>query len=728
MAEPPETRSRSRAPGTLRACAPAAFAFLAIALPLAFWPGRLGYRHLAAGAAAGLGCAALAALAAPPLRRKRAFLAAAAAGLAAAGAGSAAGLWREARGRAPSLAEAFRLEPGGTVEAFLERLQRRPPKDVASLLKAAPEKRSRRSDLLLEGRLELHEHEPVSVPRDLSWDEDPLNDKTWRWTLHAMPYVEWLTDSFVATRDGRFLERAEDLVLDWIEDNLFCLGSPPSRMSWHDHATALRVRAWLPFWEQWVKSHLFDEPKAELLLRAVAAHGERLASEAFYTRSHNHGIDQDVALIAIATAFPELRKAREWRDLACARLRTQVFETISPAGVHLEHSAGYHFHTLGVLTAACDFMSRHGIAVEGLDLEEVLRKMARVAAYLIQPDGHIVPIGDTTHEPSLDTSDPVLALHAERDPVLRFALTRGREGSPGDGSVVFEREGYAIFRDAWRPEPDFEKGLHVVLTAAANPGLAHKQADDLSFTFFGLGRELIVDPGHYSYDELDPARRYAVSARAHNVVLVDGEGFSGYSARIEAHALQEGHAVVQASHDNYPGLRHRRTLLYVRPATLFVIDEVGPAGAGGGPAAARVFEQLFHLGPGLKPLVGPGRSSVRAASGGPGEPGVELRVVAMVDGKGTAEVVEGQAEPLQGWISRGHRDLRPAPVLKLTARGGRATFATWIEARASGETQPEGGEGPWCRVEEGSILIRWPAGGGTRQAQIRRGGKLEVRL
>lgn len=622
----------------------------------------------------------------------------------------------------PALLGARGVSASEVRAAVLERLRSLPPRDLSSLSIPAPSEVERRARDLLRSVYELGESPAAELPRDLTWREDPFGDVTWQFLLHEMRYVLTLVEMGAASGDLRYLARAEEIVLDWIDANHRWFLRRPLRHAWHDHATALRARAWLPFFEAWRASPLFDAEEAERILSAIVTHAELLADPEFYTEMHNHGIDQDIALLAIAVAFPEFRKSREWLDLARARLARQVAATISPGGVHLEHSPGYHIFVAGELREAVEFARRHGIELEPRDLSDLIRRMARAAAWMLRPDGRVVRIGDTVAWPPLDETHPVLGPLSREEPLLRFALTRGREGSPGPTAAFFREEGYAVFRDTWGTASDFERAFHLFFTAAAHEGRAHKQADDLSFVLYARGRPLIEDAGYHSSHAGDPGREYALHARAHNSVLVDGEGFEGWSARIEETCEGDGFAFLVASHENYPGLRHRRTLLHVRPATAIVVDEIRKKTPGG---TERTFDQLFHLAPELEAAVEDGGGAVRArAPGGPG-----LRIRQLLDGRGSAEIVRGAEDPLQGWISLAHQSLEPAPVAIFRARGREATFVTLIEVLEGEGAGERPGDASAESLEGGAaVAVRWGAGDRARECRIRRGETTSVEL
>jgi hypothetical protein len=539
---------------------------------------------------------------------------------------------------------------------------------------------ARTADDVLSGRFTFAGNPPLDLPRDLSWDENPSGRRRWAFLLHKMHYVVALTQSYQDSGDPAYLQRAEDLVLDWIGDNYDNLdGPPPSDMTWHDHATALRVRAWLEFFEEWTKTPLASGEEIARVLSAIVMHAEKLADEDFYTEKHNHGIDQDYALLAIGACFPEMSASGSWVTLGATRLREQVRQTISPNGIHLEHSPGYQLFMLNLLGRILKFTERHRLDVFPPDkLGSLIARMASALAYMAKPDGHLPTIGDTTASAKITPENVILSQYANKDPVLRYVLSRGRDGVSGRLAAVYKQEGYAYLRDSW-PGPDrFGDAVHIVFTAAANPGLAHKHADDLSFVLTGYGKDFLVDPGMHSFDHEDPARKFIVSSAAHNVVQVDGIGFEGHTARIDAVDIHDGYVLIEASHTNYPGLRHRRTLAYLRPGTLLLVDDLGSVPGGALSRRARKFEQLFHFAPDINvSLTRPGVGLAAPVPDNPGQSRLYLRQL-LWTGDDRMEVIEGATDPLQGWVTKSQGSLMPAPVVAFSKLGSSARFVTLI--------------------------------------------------
>jgi hypothetical protein len=427
----------------------------------------------------------------------------------------------------------------------------------------------------------------------------------------------------------------------------------------------------------------------EIILRSILGHAEKLSDAKFYKDRHNHGIDQDIALILLSSTFPEFKKSDEWRSLAISRLKVQLASTISPNGIHLEHSPGYQWTTLNILSQLFEYARDRKISeVDNPTFESMLKKMARFVACLIQPDGRLPPIGDTGWSSPITMEDMVLPELARKDSFLLYMLTRGRDGIPVPDVVSYPEEGYVIIREWWGLNFDFGKSLQIIFNGASNRGLDHKHNDDMSFSVFCDGEELLIDPGKYSY-KLDPIRYYIISSYAHNVLIVDNEkqekgGYRGDGKeKIEYINATDNYVLIRAKKENN-NIIHIRTLFYVRPDSIIVIDELKPykqESAKTDNIISHTFRQLFHFGPNIDIKKDDTLSIINAYNKSKRTDPV-LEVTQLRDGYGTAETFMGSKDPLQGWVSRTDGEIEPAPVVQFTAKGIMSTFITFIRIKS----------------------------------------------
>ena len=588
----------------------------------------------------------------------------------------------------------------------------------------------KKSDQILSSEFSFLGKPSVTLPLNLAWNENPYNDRSWEWSLHAMKYIGDLVESYKFKHELRYLQRAEDLVLDWIKDNcpppsqVAPLSfTPPSKLSWHDHASAVRIQTWLPFFEVWVKTDLCNEDELNSFIRGILIHAEYLSSEKFYTRAHNHGIDQDIALIGISLTFPEFEKSQYWLALGQERLKQQLLDTVSGNGVHLEHSPAYHISTFDHLNKAFDIAKRFKLPIsEDQYFSKTLGNMGRFAAYIIKPDGRLAMVGDTGYGAPIDETHGLLSQYAQKDPILNYVLTGGREGKLYK-NVIYQEEGYAIFRDAFDNDSKYSDSFYLMFTAANNKGRAHKHLDDLSFILFAYGHDLLIDPGKYTYNYNTPGAKYVVSRWAHNVVTVDNKNYFSPAATIDKYFSNDQCEMIQASYKVHPNFMHHRTLLYLRPQNVILIDEIKELNKTS-PSENHTFEQLFHFAPNMKTQISEQGSIVTGIVPNSDQNTPTITITQLNDGLKSAEIICGSDNPMQGWVSLSYGSLTKAPVAKFMAKGVEASFVTClsIKKESSDEGKPKEIKSPkLIKFDNENAVIHLYLNNEWRKIQIFRG-------
>jgi hypothetical protein len=120
---------------------------------------------------------------------------------------------------------------------------------------------------------------------------------------------------------------------------------------------------------------------------------------------------------------------------------------------------------------------------------------------------------------------------------------------------------------------------------------------------------------------------------------------------------------------------HTRAVLFVKPDFWVVLDTL--QAKDGKP---HTYDALFHFDAKVK------TEGLRAVTLNEGE--ANLTVAARPDAGLTLRVVEGQEDPVQGWLPRGLSAVRPAPVGILSARGVEASLLYVLAPSAPGGGDP----------------------------------------
>ena len=529
---------------------------------------------------------------------------------------------------------------------------------------ALDDEKAARGVELERGQLEFDRFPPAPFSGDPTWAENPFDDPNWQWALHNFTIMRYLLAAHEKTGSDEYLSRAEALLKDWMQDNF--QPTPPSRFSWHDHATALRLQNLLYFLE-YARQQGISRGGMKSLLEAIWAHASVLRDPAFYVKHTNHGLDQSYILYLAGAANPEFADAAHWREVGRSRTMDELSFAFTPEGVHVENSPSYHMVLLRRTVLINSIFEHFEGDNIGAGLPALLDGAFRFAAYVVKPDGTLPRVGDS--ESLRVRDDPSFAvagqLRGYRE--FKYSVTDGREGlAPEAPMRAFSKSGYVVLRDTWDAR-NFEKSFYLLFKSAYLSAY-HRHDDDLSFVMSYMGEDWIIDSGLYSYDEKDPFRQYVRDARAYNVVVVDDlaqpRGWKNLGkSRIDGFSTNGLGAEIRASHSLYPNMKVSRTLLCQPPDFIRVTDRVLPADG-----EKHTYRVLFHV-PGDKTVtVSEREAAVRST-----ETNVVLRLALTGGSVSRVYAVTGQVEPdtrvgLRPGPARGRS--RPVSALRAPGRSG----------------------------------------------------------
>ncbi|HWE23180.1 MAG TPA: alginate lyase family protein, partial [Myxococcales bacterium] len=256
----------------------------------------------------------------------------------------------------------------------------------------------------------------------------------------------------------------------------------------------------------------------------------------------NHYAADLVGLVVVGSLFPELPRARIWREVFGRKLWEEIPRQVRPDGTHFESSTGYQRLTAELFLGAVLAARAAGIPPPH-EVELAVAGLFRSIGKLLKPSGLIPQIGDLDscrglplmpraaldcgYLPALGAAalgDPSLKLPGAPCPVEvawllgasgveRFDLLPARGHA---GSALLPEAGVAVLRRA---------NAYLCLTAGPNGqggcgGHAHNDKNSVELSFGEV--DLALDRGTFVYAR-DPADRDARrGTAAHSTVQVDG--------------------------------------------------------------------------------------------------------------------------------------------------------------------------------------------------------------
>jgi len=519
---------------------------------------------------------------------------------------------------------------------------------------------------IMAGRLTIAPFRAVTIDphRDgnINWAQDPYGDPTWVVDFQDGQWIEALVEAYLAggPNADAYRDRAKALLTGWLSQVPAVNQQPDTLIC---SAEAFPGQAWI-------------HDRIPGLLNYEAAH---------WQGAYNHGLKQDLQLLQAGCAYPAGMwggQPAHWRDVA----RQQMIDSFEPnqygpvldaQGVTNEQSTGYDNFNLGLWDEAEHDLAACGLSLPGW-MSARIALMPNFLAMATQPDGDLVQIGDTY----------VIRPRNRPGTPLQYAATLGRAGRPPASRVAVYQAGYVFGRSGWSPFAD-----QSFYSLRFGPGTQiHGHADHMGLTYYAMGRNLIVDAGHYGYADT-PYRAYLLSPEAASDLVMPGVAFdpSASTSLIRQSIGADGQFF--EFYDTAFGGRPRYRSVYVDqdPNLVLVFDRASGAGR---------YQQLWHLDPGLTVTTVTRSYAVATAPGTQ----LEIRQIPLPGQQipaGSTRVVRGQVNPDQGWVSHAQLQMTPAPVVTMTRTGSSAAILTLIAPTAPGAAVSAavvGSSGGWYRL------------------------------
>ncbi len=443
---------------------------------------------------------------------------------------------------------------------------------------------------------------------DIDWSLRLFDDKESTVGLNGQRFVGNLAAAYAQTGDLKSAEHAARLLWSYYRQcpvpNYRQVEGP-----WRTLEVGSRQ------WRTWVDaigylglSEPFDAALHSMLARSRLEHMRYLTA---FCGGPNNWYQVESSGLAVAALYsPELTHSDAYLRVALRRLKWINSFAYFDDGFQFELTHGYHMFPTNAIMAVVQTARARGVSLPA-DFTALVEKAHEKYLFTVQPD-HLLPMFNDCNPNPTDPA-PTLRFAAEvfgRDD-LRWGGTHGKEGqAPTHASHAWPSAGYYALRDKWGEDGQF------MFFDGAPWGGAHQHEDKLTFTLFSHGRLLIGDPNIYSYS-MTEITHYFKSARAHNLVMVDGKGqarrFGGLTGWLKSPGRNEwvtrpGFDFVSSEYlegyapDPYPGrgdasqvdmsFSQRRAIFYLKPGYWILCDLLT-----GNDRAAHTLEQLFHIAP-----------------------------------------------------------------------------------------------------------------------------------
>jgi hypothetical protein len=522
----------------------------------------------------------------------------------------------------------------------------------------------------------------------------------WMWVLNRHHEFETLARAYRNTGDEKYAREFARMLESWIRD---C--PVPASGVWNKPGSPWRtIEAGIRPSTSWAASLSAFRGSPSVSDRLLLDWLKSWIEHAQYLCRHpstGNWLTMEMnGLYHVGTLIPFAKEADAWRTKGAECLAKEMAVQVYPDGAQFELTPGYHNVALNNMLGIARTAKAYNQTLPA-DYVAGLEKMFAYDMWIMQPDHRTPDWNDSGH----GGIDRLMAKGAELFPNrddFRWIASNGKEGVPPDHtSHYFPWAGQAVMRSGWDREALF-------LGFEVGPfGAGHQHEDKLSVVIF-FKRPLLVEAGTYTYDA-SPWRSYALSSRAHNLVLVDGRGQDRKKRRETFVAKQPLDADFQSNDrfdfahgvydDGFEGgtkARHTREVLFDKSNKLFVVrDRLESLDE-----KDHLFEALWHLdAPELSSEPGNGIFETRESSGG------GLRLVTQTGDGLSCRVVKGQEKPeVQGWQPlEPHPGVRPIPCVICGRSGRKVDFLTVFQPLATYDEKRVGE----VRFENDAVLVKW---------------------
>jgi hypothetical protein len=539
-------------------------------------------------------------------------------------------------------------------------------------------------------------------PRNHEW--------TWQLNRHSM----WLAlaQAYYATDDEKYAREFGLELRSWVHDCPVPLDKaenvPFSR--WRTIEAGIRAGSvWPEIFPRVLAAKSFDDDALVLMLKSFVDHAEYLMK--FHT--HGNWLTMEAnGLYHVGALFPEFKAAKLWRDTAVERLDRELDIQVYPDGAQTELAPGYHGVALRNFLGPVNLIATTGFQPPK-DYLPKIEKMFDYFLYSMQPDRVTAPLNDSGAGSVVGYLEQAATLFPQRQDFL-WTATNGKEGKPPPhASHEFPYAGQFIMRSGWDRDA-------LWLCMDGGPfGFGHQHEDKLSIILTAYGRPLLAEGGTYTYDASE-WRRYVLSSRAHNLVLVDGleqnrrkEPRDTYVVKTPLPHVWESneafdHAAARYDEGWGPDakrlVRHTRHVFFIKPGLFVVADELEPQDG-----KVHTYETLFHL--------DAADASVNGLRVATQNSGPNLTLLAF--GADSVKIVKGQREPsVQGWLpdrTGGYGGIKPIPtaIYSRSAAGKTTLLYALCPTREAAACPVES-----LKLEDNTLTVR-QAGGNEVAVQFK---------
>lgn len=518
--------------------------------------------------------------------------------------------------------------------------------------------------------------QPTWSSGGLNWyNQGPRNDREWAYFLNRHGYFNDLLGAYRYTSKSIYAKKFNSLIIDWILQNPVPYKQVWT-VTWRQLEVGIRLISghWPRAFYGFQSAPEFTAAARILMLSSIPEQANYIMH---YHVMHSNWTTMELnGLASTAFYWPEFKNASKWINHAIAKMKEELEFEVYPDGAQNELASHYHKVALKNIEQFYNICKRMGRKLP--EIRRAIIKMYQYLAYTMRPNG----FGLLNNDSDLDYNRNFIAQAADKynQKDWKYIASNGKKGlkPPVGPSVFFPWAGHMIMRSGWHKQAKwafFDIGPW---------GTGHQHNDKLHLSVAAFGHDWLVDSGRYYY-KWDKWRRYFLSSRAHNVILIDGKGERPYGKlakkpKTKNYSSQNGLVFSMGTYNNgyssnwwnsnsSDGLeaKHTRAVLFINKRYWVVIDHVKMQ-------KPETVAALWHFAPKLR--IKRKENMVVATDSSHNS----FQLIPTNRSKWNLSLIHGQKNPrIQGWYSRTYNNKIPNYCVRyrMMVPDTSATFA-WL--------------------------------------------------
>jgi len=392
----------------------------------------------------------------------------------------------------------------------------------------------------------------------LNWAINPFEDRNWCFQLHAWRMLDIALLKYNQTKKVIDLIECLKVIEDWKQFTFD--RNQVTDFTWYDMATGLRALkiAFIAIEVFNVDQNIQFEPYKELIYFLMNEHIKILKTQKI--ANDNHGIFQLHGLAMLCW----LKNDNDGLEYALKNMNILFKKQFYEDGFQVENSDEYHWFTYDVFKDVLSFEIYS-------NLKNRLKVAEKRKFWTVFPDKVALSIGDSSY--------------TKRN---NFPIEKFKENYE---LCFFKDSGYLFVRS----HPKIEKNqASMLFFNTAYKHKSHRHSDDFNILLYEYGLNILVDSGKYSYDHNCEERKYVVSTRAHNCVVIDNinyeyKGKYFYNSALKTFRQENDMFYIKANiFRKDTSTLHTRSIFYKARTFLIVVDELESD-------KERNFSQVWHF-------------------------------------------------------------------------------------------------------------------------------------